>query len=131
MQQLGDVLLFVIMLECDEHCGQIPQQTELSRDAATRTKRQAQDAAEADKTHVTIRHSVIYMMPIHKHNTWKQYMNERKSTQVTAINVTDGAYCSRLYDLYFLLVGGVDDAMDEGAAVETSAVQNRFQAYFD
>ncbi len=45
--------------------------------------------------------------------------------------MTDGAYCGRLYDLYFLLAGGADDAVDAGAAVETSAVQNRFLAYFD
>ena len=45
--------------------------------------------------------------------------------------MTDGAYCGRLYGLYFLLTGGADDAVDAGAAVETSAGQNRFQAFFD
>jgi len=45
--------------------------------------------------------------------------------------VTDGLHCGRLYDLYFLIAGGADDAVDAGAAVETSAVQNRFLAYFD
>ena len=50
---------------------------------------------------------------------------------LTVIDLTDGAYCSRLYDLYFLLAGGVDDAVDAGAVVDPSVVKNRFQAYFD
>jgi hypothetical protein len=47
---------------------------------------------------------------------------------LAAIDVTHGAYSSRLYDLYFLLAGGSDDA---AVVFEPSAVQNRFQAYFD
>ena len=47
---------------------------------------------------------------------------------LAAIDVTHGAYSSRLYDLYFLLAGGSDDA---AVVFQPCAVQNRFTAYFD
>ena len=50
---------------------------------------------------------------------------------LAVIDITDGAYCSRLYDLYFLLAGGMDDAVDEAAVVDPRAVKHRFRAYFD
>ena len=50
---------------------------------------------------------------------------------LAVIDVTDGAYCSRLYDLFFLLAGGMDDAVDEAFVVDRHAVNHRFRAYFD
>jgi hypothetical protein len=50
---------------------------------------------------------------------------------LAVVDVTDGAYCSRLYDMFFLLASGADDAVDDTAAVDSHAVQHRLHAYFD
>jgi hypothetical protein len=50
---------------------------------------------------------------------------------LAVVDVTDGAYCSRLYDMFFLLSSGADDSIDDTAAVDPHALQQRLRAYFD
>lgn len=50
---------------------------------------------------------------------------------LSVIDSSDGAYCSRLYDMFYLLAGGTDDVVNEAAVFDPHVVQCRFQAYFD